>query len=103
MKIDPGVGGIPEGQAPNRVGPSSSAPVSRRSQSPAGGTDQASLSSDAVKLSSLSNALSSVPDVRQDRVAAISQKLQDGSYSVSDQQIAQAVLRDYKPNSAAGG
>jgi flagellar biosynthesis anti-sigma factor FlgM len=103
MKIDPGVGGITDGQAPTRVGAPNSAPVSRPSQSQAGNTDQASLSSDAVKFSSLSNALSSVPEIRQERVAAISQQLQNGSYSVSDHQIAQAVLRDYQPNSAAGG
>lgn len=103
MKIDPGVGGITDGQSPNRVGASNSSSVSRPSPSKAENTDQANLSSDAVQLSSLSAAIKSVPEVRQDRVNAISQKLQAGSYSVSNQQIAQAILSDYQPNSASGG
>jgi len=102
VKIDPNLG-VPEGQSPARVGSSSTAPASKAGQPSASKNDQASLSDDAVKFSNLSAALTNVPDVRQDRVSAISQSLANGSYSVSDQQIAQAMVRDYQTNSAAGG
>lgn len=58
--------------------------------------DQASLSPDATQLSNLSMALANVPDVRQDRVQAVSSAIQNGSYSVSNQQIAGAMLRDFR-------
>jgi len=101
VKIDPNVG-IPEGQSPNRVGASASAPVARPSQPVTVGNDQASLSNDAVKLSNLSAALNNVPEIRQERVSAISQQLKNGTYSVSDQQIARAMVRDYAPQAPSG-
>lgn len=61
--------------------------------------DQASLSPDATQLSNLSMALSNVPDVRQERVQAVSGAIQNGSYSVSNQQIAGAMLRDFRMTS----
>jgi flagellar biosynthesis anti-sigma factor FlgM len=102
VKIDPNLG-IPGGQTPDRVGGAGSSPAARPSQPSAQNTDQASLSNDALKLSSLSAALTNVPEVRQERVSSISQALQNGTYTVSDQQIAQAMMRDYQPSSASGG
>jgi flagellar biosynthesis anti-sigma factor FlgM len=102
VKIDPNLG-ITDAQPLDRVAGSGSAPVTRPSQASAPDTDQASLSSDALKLSNLSAALSNVPEIRQERVASLSQALQNGSYSVTDQQIAQAMIRDYQPNNANGG
>jgi anti-sigma28 factor (negative regulator of flagellin synthesis) len=44
----------------------------------------------------LSGALASVPAIRQDRVAPLSQAVQSGTYAVSNQQIAQSLVRDFR-------
>jgi flagellar biosynthesis anti-sigma factor FlgM len=58
--------------------------------------DQAHLSSDALQLSNLSSTLASVPEVRQSRVTQVTQAMHNGDYSVSNQQIAQSMLRDFR-------
>jgi flagellar biosynthesis anti-sigma factor FlgM len=58
--------------------------------------DQANLSSDALQLSNLSSTLANVPDVRQARVTQVTQAMHNGDYSVSNQQIAQSMLRDFR-------
>jgi flagellar biosynthesis anti-sigma factor FlgM len=63
--------------------------------------DQANLSPDAQQLSNLSGALANVPDIRQDRVAPLAQAVQSGSYSVSNQQIAQSLVRDFRTTNSA--
>lgn len=95
MRIDPNLG-IPEGQQPERVQNSTSQAAKPLQISSASASDQASLSPDATQLSNLSLALVSAPDVRQERVSAVSQALQNGSYSVSNQQIAGSMLRDFR-------
>lgn len=62
-------------------------------------SDQASLSADATQLSNLSLALTNVPDVRQERVQAVSSAIQSGNYALSNQQIAGAMLRDFRMTS----
>ena len=62
--------------------------------SQSGATDKAEFSSDAQMFAKLSGQISSVPDVRQDRVASLKQAVQNGTYNVSNQQIAQAMARD---------
>ena len=101
MKIDPKLG-LPEGQLPDRVGPSSSAANSRPAAPATQQGDEANLSSDAVRLSELSTSLSSVPEIRQERVTAVSQALQNGTYSVSNEQIADSMMRDFQPSSLSG-
>lgn len=96
MRINPNVG-VPEGQGTDRVGTAGSAPAEKQTQNTNQSTgDQANLSSDALRLSDLSAKLANVPDVRQDRVATLSQAIQSGSYSVSSRQIAVAMLRDFR-------
>jgi flagellar biosynthesis anti-sigma factor FlgM len=56
--------------------------------------DQARLSVDAGKIEQLKAQVSSLPEVRQDRVAALSQAVQSGSYQVTDQQLASAIHSD---------
>jgi len=106
VKIDPQLN-LPGAQSPSSVSGADAAanarPLRISSESSAPAADQASLSSDAVQLSGLRAKLNSVPDIRQDRVAAISLALQNGTYSVSNKQIAQSLLRDLQPGSFAGG
>jgi flagellar biosynthesis anti-sigma factor FlgM len=67
----------------------------------ANSADQANLSSDAQQLSTLSGALANVPAIRQERVAPLSQAVQSGTYSASNQQIAQSLVRDFRASNSA--
>ena len=104
MKIDPS--NLLGPQSSTSVGGAESPANARTSkisnESSSHSSDQASLSSDAVRLSSLRAQLNSVPEIRQDRVATISAALQNGTYSVSNKQIAQSLVRDFLPSSPAG-
>lgn len=96
MRIDPnqGLSGA-QGTASDRVAADGPAAASRSSwQTNANQLDEANLSSDAVEYSKLTSAIANVPDVRQDRVASLQQAIQSGTYSVTNQQIAGALLRD---------
>jgi negative regulator of flagellin synthesis FlgM len=53
-------------------------------------SDGASLSTGS-SVSALAAQLQQMPDVRQDRVAALKQAIQSGNYQVSDEQIADAL------------
>jgi anti-sigma28 factor (negative regulator of flagellin synthesis) len=44
----------------------------------------------------LSSTLANVPDVRRARVTQVTQAMHNGDYSVSNQQIAQSMLRDFR-------
>lgn len=104
MKIDPS--NLLGTQSSTSVGGADSATNARTarisSESSVQSSDQASLSSDAVRLSSLRTQLNSVPEIRQDRVATISAALQNGTYSVSNKQIAQSLVRDFQTNTSSG-
>ena len=56
---------------------------------------QADLAPDAIICSRLSKAIKGVPEVRQARVAALRRAIQEGSYAVTDLQIAQVFVSDY--------
>jgi negative regulator of flagellin synthesis FlgM len=56
--------------------------------------DQAQLSIDSNTIQQLQARLSQVPDVRQDRVNALRQAVNNGSYQVSDQQLSDAIASD---------
>jgi negative regulator of flagellin synthesis FlgM len=97
MRIDPNAN-ISQAQDTGAVSSSTAgAGTGAKAAQAAAGTqsDQATLSSDAVRFSNLSSQLSNVPEIRQDRVAQVSQALQNGTYSVSNKQIAQSMLRDF--------
>ena len=59
-------------------------------------TDRANLSSDALQLSNLSATLATVPEVRPERVASVTQAIQNGSFAPSNDQIASSLLRDFR-------
>jgi flagellar biosynthesis anti-sigma factor FlgM len=104
VRIDPNLG-ISQGQgtqraenAPNSASSASAKPTQVSNQD-AG--DQANLSPAAQQLSNLSQALNSVPEIRQDRVAILSAAVQSGTYAVQNQQIAQSMLRDFRMTSSS--
>jgi flagellar biosynthesis anti-sigma factor FlgM len=53
--------------------------------------DQAEFSVDSSRIEQLKASLSSVPEVRQERVSALRQAISQGNYQVSDQQLAGAM------------
>ena len=55
--------------------------------------DATELSSD-IRLSGLLAKAAAAPDVRQERVDQLRQAIASGTYSVSDEQLADAMLRD---------
>jgi flagellar biosynthesis anti-sigma factor FlgM len=57
---------------------------------------------DREKVQRLKSALDGVPELRQERVAALRQALDEGSYKVPNQQIAQAMFSDLWARSNGG-
>lgn len=104
MRIDPNLG-ISQGQGTQRpentANSASSAGAKPTQVSNQDSGDQANLSPAAQQLSNLSQALNSVPEVRQERVAILSAAVQSGTYGVQNQQISQAMLRDFRMTSSS--
>jgi flagellar biosynthesis anti-sigma factor FlgM len=93
MRVD-GPFSSPESLPPDQVGRSGSASQSNRSTPAGSGQDQAQLSVDNDTIQSLKSTLAQVPEVRQERVAALRQAMSQGSYQVSDQQLSDAMASD---------
>jgi flagellar biosynthesis anti-sigma factor FlgM len=63
--------------------------------------DSTQLSSDQVKMQALSAAVLQLPEIRQEKVAALAEQVQTGNYQVSAQQTAEALLTTLTTNRAA--
>jgi flagellar biosynthesis anti-sigma factor FlgM len=63
--------------------------------------DSAQLSTDQVKVQALSTAVLQLPEIRQEKVAALAEQVQKGSYPVSVEQTAEALLAALTTNRAA--
>jgi flagellar biosynthesis anti-sigma factor FlgM len=99
MRID--LTGIREPQDAER--PEQSSGRARGGVGPAGALadDKAEISLDQVRVQALVAQASRVPDVRQQRVAALGRAIQQGSYEVSPEQTAEAMLTEIAPRFAA--
>ena len=93
MKIDATLN-FPQQVGPQRVGTSGSSPSQNEGEKVGFSPDQAQFSAGVEKVQQLKTDLEGVPDIRQDRVAALQQAIASGSYNVSSQQIAQAMSPD---------
>lgn len=93
MRVD-GPLSIPENLQPDKVAHSGSPTQPSRSAAVSSGQDQAQLSIDDDTLQRLKTNLSQVPEIRQERVAALSQAVSNGSYHISDQQLSDAMASD---------
>jgi len=94
MRSD-GVSPVPDGQSLDRTGPSASSSAKVGARQPKGVTDQTQLSASQSRVQDLKAELTSLPDVRRDRVAALQKAIGNGSFQPSDQQIAEAILGDF--------
>jgi flagellar biosynthesis anti-sigma factor FlgM len=90
MKIDAFLP-LPENVGPQRVGTPGSSPSQNQAEAVGLTPDEAQFSVDGDKVQQLKMGLASVPDIRQDRVAALNRAIEQGSYNVSDEEIAQAM------------
>jgi negative regulator of flagellin synthesis FlgM len=90
MKIDAPLA-FPEQVGPQRVGTTGPSPNQNKAGSAGLSPDEAQFSVDSEKVQQLKTDLTGLPDLRQDRVTALKQALEEGSYNVSGEQIAQAM------------
>ena len=58
------------------------------------GADTALLSTDQVRVQALVAQVNSLPEIRQEKVAALGRAVRDGSYKVSPQNTADALLSE---------
>ena len=94
MKIDPNVSVHQQQQNPSVQQPAKK-PAEQKSPATSGvAGDQVKLSADHQIVERLKAELNQLPEVRQDRVVQLRQALQSGSYKVTDEQIADAILSD---------
>ena len=93
MRID-ATNPLPGSQEPDLPGSSSLTSKPGKAGETVLGSDTASLSSAGDKVASLKAELQHTPEVRRDRVQALQKAVQQGSYQVTDQQIANAILSD---------
>jgi flagellar biosynthesis anti-sigma factor FlgM len=63
--------------------------------------DRAQLSTDQVKIQALSAAVLQLPEIRQDKVAALAEQVKKGAYQVGAPQTAEALLTALTTNRAA--
>ena len=78
----------------SQVGNSGSSKAAGQPQKTGVANDQATLSVDGPKLEDLKAKLNGVPEIRQEKVNQLRQAIHDGSYKVSDGDIAGAMLSD---------
>ena len=94
MRFD-GIGQVPDGQSPERTDPSGSSSHKGGESRTKAITDQTQLSASQSRVQDLKAELTRLPDVRQERVAALRQAIGNGSFHPSDQQLADAILGDF--------
>jgi negative regulator of flagellin synthesis FlgM len=93
MKIDASQA-FPEGAGLQRVG-TTGASASQYQEGRVGlSSDEVQLSADGETIQQMKASLDRLPDVRQGRVAPLQQTINEGTYQVSGQQIAQAMSAD---------
>lgn len=63
--------------------------------------DAANPSADYVRAQALTTALSQLPDVRQDKVAALAEMVRNGNYAVTSEQTAAALMAHMAGRAAA--
>jgi negative regulator of flagellin synthesis FlgM len=64
------------------------------------GSDSAELSMDYARVASLASQINGLPEIRQEKVAALSNAIQQGTYDVSPEQTADAMLSEFLGNVA---
>ncbi|HUK23294.1 MAG TPA: flagellar biosynthesis anti-sigma factor FlgM [Terriglobales bacterium] len=63
--------------------------------------DKAQLSSDQARVQSLAAQVNNAPEIRQEKVEALRRVIREGSYQVTPEQTAEAMLSDMQVRQAA--
>jgi len=92
---------IPEAPDPGQSAKSGSQVASGSSSAGLGGGDTAKLSQDQGKVQELASQVNQLPEIRQDKVAALQRAIQDGGYQVTPSQAAEALISAMQIRSAA--
>ena len=90
MRID-GPLPLPESSQPQRTQKSGASSNQRNLTPTRSSQDQTRLSVDGKRFEQLKASLSQLPEIRQDRVAALREAVANGRHQVSDQQLADAI------------
>jgi negative regulator of flagellin synthesis FlgM len=80
----------------SRAEKADSKPVSSRGKKALAAEDKIEFSSKGAEVGKLVDQLKQFPDVRQDRVDSLRQKIQSGEYRPASEEIADAILKDEK-------
>jgi len=99
MRIDLNLGISPAADSATPVKPDIAVGSGPKNSDLAG--DVASPSADYARAQALTAALSQVPDVREEKVAALAQMVHSGSYTVSPEQTAEALMAHMADRAAA--
>ena len=76
----------------NKAGKSTESSDNATNQATSASTDAVSLTESATNLQKLEAAIANMPEVDSDRVAAIKQQVEDGTYEINDERTAAAIL-----------
>ena len=91
MRIDPNVP-VPNSEQPERAPEAKSAGASRSTELAGGGQGASAAGGDSASISQLAMQLGNFPAVRQGRVQALRQAVQNGSYRADAGKVAQSML-----------
>ena len=93
MRIDPNAG-LTQATTEQAAANANSRPASGASGGQVLGTDQAEFSSDQARVNALSAQVNALPEIRREKVAALHNAVKQGTYRVSPEQTAEAILAD---------
>jgi len=91
---------IPEAPDPGQSTKSQAAPGNPNAEAVSGG-DTAKLSQDQGRVQELALQVNQLPEIRQDKVTALQRAIHEGSYSVTSEQSAEALISAIHIRSAA--
>ena len=97
MKVDPNLQSIANVQSDAVQNTKTSRTQDSSGDSPSnavGGSDTVHFSSRLAEVQQLTSQLQQVPDIRAERVAALKEKIQQGTYSPDPADVADAILND---------
>ena len=95
MKISPNGNSIPiEAYVNNVQDKKTSAPPKNKAADPGVKTDTVDISDTAKRVSSAREELDRIPDVREDKVAELKAQIENGTYKVDSEKIADKMLKE---------
>jgi negative regulator of flagellin synthesis FlgM len=99
MRID--LNAIPEAPDPGQSTKSGSQVASGNSSAGLGAGDTTKLSQDQGRIQELASQVARLPEIRQEKVAALQRAIAEGSYQVTPEQAAEALISTMQIRSAA--